>query len=208
MVTAHGGRQGEKNSSKEGVMRSNRLLVRLVLLIVVGQMVGCASGSRDVSISSDPNGATIFLNDALVGQTPLLTTVKDRPGDYSIYVFKAIKDDCLPEQKVFKELLYHETVGDTVPAKIHFSLRKRKKYPITITSEPSGALVTQNGEVIGETPLTWTVMERVGAPRIFDLVAVKQGYLQGEEILREFIAEGNEPQFEFPETIHFKLVQE
>lgn len=186
-------------------MVSYRLVGRLILVVVLVQMMGCAAGTRQVSISSDPNGATIFLNDTLIGQTPMKTTVKDRPGDYNVYVFKAIKDDCLPEKKVFKEQLYHHTVRDAVPAKIHFALRERAKHAIYITSDPSGAVVTKNGEVIGETPFTHVIRERVGAPRIFDFVAVKDGYHQSEKVIREFLSEGNEPKFEFPGTIHFEL---
>ena len=79
------------------------------------------------------------------------------------------------------------------------------KGSIRITSEPSGALISLNGEVLGETPVVATLRERVGNPRIFDFVAVKEGYVMERQELREFLPKDDGTVFVFPETLHFAL---
>ena len=50
-----------------------------------------------------------------------------------------------------------------------------------------------------------TLRERVGNPRIFDFVAVKEGYAMGRQELREFLPKADGTVFVFPETLHFAL---
>lgn len=90
-----------------------------------------------------------------------------------------------PARKFFKEQFYRQSVADNIFKNVHFVLEERKKYEITITSEPSGAVVTQNSEAIGETPFTYIVREMVRHPRIFNFVATKEGYLPSETVLKE-----------------------
>jgi hypothetical protein len=176
------------------------------LLLLLGVFLGgCAQGPHVVHISSDPSGAMVFFNDKVIGESPLDTTVEQRSGDYNVYTFRVVKENYKPLRKVFKEQLYHETVQDLIPTNLHFVLEERKKYPIYITSEPSGAIVTLNGEAIGETPFTTILRERVGSPRIFDFVAVKEGYQKGQNVLREFLPQDNGTVFVFPESLHFEL---
>ena len=176
----------------------------VAMLSVLG---GCGQKPHLVHISSDPSSALVFLNDKVLGETPFETTIEQRKADYSIYTFKVLKEDYLPVKQSFKQQLYQETVNDIVPGKLHFVLEERKKYEIAITSEPSGAVVTLNGEVIGETPFTATIRERIGNPRTFDFVALKEGYGQGQTVLREFLPQDNGAVFVFPETLHFDLLK-
>lgn len=74
-----------------------------------------------------------------------------------------------------------------------------------MSSEPIGAVITINGEVIGETPFTAIIKERIGRVRVFEFVAVKDGYLQVKKVLREFEPQENGAFFEFPDTMHFEL---
>lgn len=176
----------------------------LVAMVVLG---GCGITPHVVHISSDPSGAMIFYNDKVLGETPLDTTIDQRLGDYNIYTFRAVKENYKPVRKAFKEQFHQQTVADVIPSTVHFILEEREKYAIRITSEPSGAMVTLNSEVIGETPFTYIVREMVGNPRIFNFVAVKEGYRQSETVLKEFLPQDNGTVFEFPESLHFDLTK-
>jgi hypothetical protein len=160
-----------------------------------------------VHISSDPSGAMVFYNDKVIGETPLDTTIDQRLGDYNYYSIRVVKEGYKPARKAFKEQFYQQTIRDIIPTKVHFVLEERKKFEIHITSEPSGAVVTLNSEVIGETPFTYTVREMIGNPRIFSFVAVKEGYRQSETVLKEFLPQDNGTVFEFPQSLHFDLIK-
>ena len=131
--------------------------------------------------------------------------MQQRENDYNIYTFKVVKENYKPVKRAFKEQLYYEKAADVIPEQLHFVLEERKKYPIAITSAPSGALITLNGDVVGETPCTATIRERIGEPRVFDFVAVKEGYEQDQKVLREFMSQGDGAVFEFPQNLHFEL---
>lgn len=171
-------------------------------------LFGCAQAPHLVRISSEPSGAMVFYNDKMIGETPMETVIQQRSGDYNFYSFRVVKEDYLPARRMFKEQLYSQTVQELIPPTLHFVLEERKKHPIRISSEPSGALVTLNGEVIGETPFVLTLRERIGNPRIFDFIAVKEGYAKGRTVLKEFLPQDNGTVFVFPETLHFDLLKE
>ena len=185
--------------------KSRRYCRVAALIAMLSISFGCGQKPHLVHISSDPSGAVVFLNDKVIGETPFDTSIEQRKGDYNIYTFKVLKEEYKPVRKAFKEQLYHEKVSDIIPEKLHFILKEREKYLIAITSAPSGAVVALNGEVIGETPFTASIRERIGNPRTFDFVAVKEGYTQGRTVLREFAPQENGAVFEFPETLHFEL---
>jgi hypothetical protein len=168
-------------------------------------LAGCAQAPHLVRISSEPSGAMVFYNDKMIGETPMETIIEQRAGDYNFYSFRVVKEEYLPARRMFKEQLYSQTVEELIPPSLHFVLEERKKYPIRISSAPSGALVTLNGEVIGETPFVATLRERIGNPRIFDFIAVKEGYRKGQTVLKEFLPQDNGTVFVFPETLHFDL---
>lgn len=180
---------------------------RIALLVTMVFLGGCGMSPHVVHISSDPSGAMVFHNDKVLGETPLDTTIDQRLGDYNIYTFRAVKENYKPARKAFKEQFHQQTVADVIPSTLHFVLEERKKYEIWITSKPSGAMVTLNSEVIGETPFTYTVREMVGNPRIFNFVAIKEGYRQSETVLKEFLPQDNGTVFEFPESLHFDLTE-
>lgn len=181
----------------------------IISWIVVGLWsFGCAQAPHLVRISSEPSGAMVFYNDKMIGETPMETVIQQRSGDYNFYSFRVVKEDYLPARRAFKEQLYSQTVQELIPPTLHFVLEERKKHQIRISSEPSGALVTLNGEVIGETPFVLTLRERIGNPRIFDFIAVKEGYAKGQTVLKEFLPQDNGTVFVFPETLHFDLLKE
>ena len=187
--------------------KTRRMYIAAMLLAVGMFLGGCGQSPHVVHISSDPSGAMVFFNDKVMGEAPLDTIVAQRTGDYNIYTFRVVKEGYMPLRKVFKEQFYQETVQDLIPTTLHFVLVERKKYPVYITSEPSGAIVTLNGEAIGETPFTTILRERIGNPRVFDFVAVKEGYQKGQTVLREFLPQDNGAVFVFPESLHFELTK-
>jgi PEGA domain len=200
----------EQVRGRGGIMVGRTHWWRNVISLVVAGMClfGCAQAPHVVRISSEPSGAMVFYNDKMIGETPMETVIEQRAGDYNFYSFRVVKEDYLPARRSFKEQRYSQTVVDLVPPVLHFVLEERKKYPIRISSEPSGALVTLNGEVIGETPFVLTLRERIGNPRIFDFIAVKEGYTKGQTVLKEFLPQDNGSVFVFPETLHFDLLKE
>jgi hypothetical protein len=177
----------------------------MALVSVILYLEACSSKPAMIQINSEPAGALIFLNNKIVGETPVETIVPQRKGDYSIYIFRAVKEDYVPAEKIYKEQLYYEKAADVIPENINFVLRKRIRYPIRMSSEPIGAVITLNGEVIGETPFTAIIKERISHVRVFEFVAVKDGYLQAKKVLREFEPQENGVIFEFPETMHFDM---
>jgi len=187
------------------VKRFRTILVIMALVSVTLYLEACSSRPVVTQISSEPAGALIFLNNKIIGETPVEIIVPQRKRDYSIYTFRAVKEDYIPAQKMYKEQLYYEKAVDVIPENINFVLRKRIRYPIRMSSEPIGAVITLNGEVIGETPFTAIIKERIGHVRVFEFVAVKEGYLQVKKVLREFEPQENGAFFEFPDAMHFDL---
>jgi len=187
------------------VKRFRTIFVIMALVSVILYLEACSSRPAMIQINSEPAGALIFLNNKIVGKTPVETIVPQRKGDYSIYTFRAVKEDYVPAEKMYKEQLYYEKAADVIPENINFVLRKRIRYPIRMSSEPIGAVITLNGEIIGETPFTAIIKERIGHVRVFEFVAVKDGYLQAKKVLREFEPQENGVIFEFPETMHFDM---
>ncbi len=176
--------------------------ITLVLFLLVS---GCGKTDQRSHLTSDPSGAIVFYNNKVVGQTPCDVVMHQRQGDYNIYTFRAVKEDYMPERKSYKEELYHQGVTDVIPESLHFELRKREIYQIHITSDPTGAVIALNGEVIGETPVTAEIKERIGDSRVFSFVAIKEGFDQVEKELKEFLPKKDGTVYEFPETMHFDL---
>lgn len=176
-----------------------------VWLTLLFSLQGCGSKPHIVEISSDPSGAIIFLNNRMIGETPLETTIQQRKGTYNIYVFRALKEQYKVGRKAYKEQYYDDRVADVVPKSIHFSLLKRQKLRIGITSDPAGAVVTLNGEVVGETPCTAVVFERIGPPRTFRFTLVKEGFAPLEEVIHEAGTVDKAHLCELPDRLHFDL---
>lgn len=175
------------------------------LIVTAVFLGGCSMKPHVVHVSSNPSGAMVFYNDKVIGETPLNTTIDQRQGDYSVYTIRVVKENYKPAQQFFKEQFYNQNVQDIIPPNLHFVLEERKKFEIHITSEPSGATLTLNSEIIGETPFTYTVREMVGSPRTFSFAAVKDGYQPSEIVLKEFLPQDNGTVFEFPQSLHFDL---
>ncbi|MDK9705994.1 MAG: PEGA domain-containing protein [Desulforhopalus sp.] len=175
------------------------------LAAVLLVLSGCGQGSQLVRISTDPPGGTVFYNEKVMGETPLDVVVEQKSGDYNYYSFRVVKENYKPVEKVFKELFYYQKIRDIIPDKLHFVLEERKRFPIAISSEPSGAAISLNGEMLGKTPFTTIVEEAAGKPRVFNFVADMQGYRQEMIVLREFLPKDDGKVFIFPDNLHFDL---
>jgi len=91
-------------------------------------------------VGSEPEKATVFVDDKYAGVTPL--TLKDLPPGH--HFLKLTKRDHLPWTKLV-ELLYPEE-------KISAKLSLKPKGTLVVTSEPSQADVYIDGEYEGKTP--------------------------------------------------------
>jgi hypothetical protein len=186
-------------------MNPSRSPLIITWFVVTAVLSGCGTSPHKVHITSEPPGAQVIYNDKVVGETPTDATIEARSGDYSIYSFRLLKDNYKPAKKSFKEQHYNQSVDDVIPEDLHFVLEELQKYDVRLTSDPGGATVTINGEVIGKTPCTWTVRETLGKPRTFSLVASKKGFWPDQQILEEFPPEDDDTVASFPEEIHFTL---
>ena len=186
-------------------MNLSRTPLTIAWLSITAVLGGCGTSPHLVHITSEPPGAQVIFNDKVVGQTPTDAAIDARPGDYSVYSFRVLKDDYKPAEKFFKEQHYDQSADDVIPEDLHFVLEELQKYDVHLTSDPGGATVTINGEVIGTTPCTWTVRETLGKPRTFSLVASKKGFWPDQQILEEFPPEDDDTVASFPEEIHFTL---
>lgn len=130
-------------------------LVPLILLCTVSIVVGSTiilaplrSASVVVALSSDPTGASAFLNGSLAGATPLLLQ-ELRPGAYSL---RLEKSGYMTETHMFTvarlHVALHETLSPVATAEV------------TVEVKPDGAEVLLDGDFQGHTPLH---LERVPA---------------------------------------------
>ncbi len=166
---------------------------------------GCSKGYQKVQLSSEPQGAIVYLEEEKIGTTPFEIEIKERQGDYNIYEFHAVKEDFLPNRKAFKEEFYYENVTDAVPESLHFILTKREKHKIEVTSTPVGAEIMFDGVVYGETPCTLLINQSNKYPAVFKIFANMKGYKMAAETVKEVASEKHKGVFEAPDSIHFVL---
>lgn len=97
------------------------------------------SGRASLSITSNVPGATVYLNTAQMGSTPVTLTVN--PGTYQLTVRATGYND------------YSTTVTVNGPTSINAYLQAQN-YSLTVTSNINGANVFLNGQRMGQTPMT------------------------------------------------------
>ena len=193
---------------EERVMQRNRYRLLLVPSLLAALFLSsCASGPRNVSVTSTPLGAVVYLDDKELGTTPFEATIEERQGDYNIYEFYAVKKDYLPERRIYKEEFYYEDVSDAVPDTIHFTMRLRAKHNISVTSNPTGATVLLDRVEYGITPFTLSFESSIKEPRSFTIQVQKDGYKEASEVVTEVVSEEVQGAFELPGEVHFALEQ-
>ena len=114
-----------------------------------------------VTFTSNPDGASVYLDEAYIGNTPI--TVDVSPGTHSYRMEMA---NYLPVSGSFS-ISYGET------KRIHEDLTPIPvKGKINITSDPPGAMVFINGVLIGITPVDAYEVD----PGYYEVVIIKAGY--------------------------------
>ncbi len=98
-------------------------------------------GPAELFVSSDPSGADIYVNDALVGTTPQILPF--RPGRYTVEVRRA---GFLPQREVVM-------LEATQTAFLRLSLPALQGGSVQVQATPQ-AEVRLDGRLVGETPLT------------------------------------------------------
>ena len=113
-----------------------------------------------LTITSEPSEAKVYLNDTLIGSTPI-QNYKVTPGTYTLGI---VKDG-------YESHTVEVTVGPGESKNLSVTLSPIKG-SLTITSEPSEAEVYLNNTLIGKTPLDGYQV----IPGSYDLKIVKEGY--------------------------------
>jgi len=99
-------------------MKYSSLLSATILAVCGSLLAGCAANTN---ITSNPSGASISLNGAYLGQTPMHTVIKDIFGFGSIYTISATKPGYMPQSMTFQERGLEDANG-CIPPQIHFEL--------------------------------------------------------------------------------------
>jgi len=124
------------------------------------------SASRgSVDITTEPPGATVFVDDEFRGQTPL-PNLEVAAGEHSLRIQKA-------GYEVHRAPL---SIGGRAPGPVHVVLKPAQRGSLSVTSKPDGASVHLDGEYKGKTPLTIEELE----PGTYTLRLVKENFADWE----------------------------
>lgn len=125
-----------------------------------------------VRFTSEPAGAKVYLDDEFIGNTPLDITKK--PGKYQVRLSMPQHDD------VKESITLNETESRTLNFPMQGPVIERKAAAVAssvkITSNPAGAEVFVNGELVGNTPY-----DLVRAPASYRLRLIHKDYVTKEE---------------------------
>jgi hypothetical protein len=114
-----------------------------------------------VNFNSTPDGAQVFLDGVYVGNTPVGLETTAGYHEYQMYL----------SGYPMKSGNFTVEMGETKEINVVFVPQINKGW-ITVTSEPTGAMVFINGELKGVTPLSGYEV----APGVYEVVLLKPGY--------------------------------
>ena len=117
------------------------LLGFVVLAVVVTLRFATLSPKSDLTIGTQPPGATVFINGRLAGATPLIVRGIE-PGTYSLRIEK---ENFMPVIRTLD--LQHGGIP------VNEVLPKIATGMVKVEMKPIGAEVVLDGEVVGQTPL-------------------------------------------------------
>jgi WD40 repeat protein len=171
---------------------------KILLLVSISLLAGCAQ-YKTVTITTDPNMATIYVNGQEAGVSPLSKKLRFDEENLQ-YQVVAKKGPSYKEKQITIRLEPKDKTD------YHIYLEKIEK-TVRITSEPNMATVYIDGAESGITPLT-TTLRFINKAKIYQVVAKKEGYKEAE------VSIGFEPEdkIDFPmvlekiETISIELV--
>lgn len=109
------------------------------------QEVGDSSRTGWVTVQSQPPGASVFLDSAFVGQTPL-NRLPVRAGDHALRIFYPSPSEW---NAFVQEKTLHLDAGTEIESSFAFGSF------LLLHSVPSGAFVLYQGKEIGKTPLLY-----------------------------------------------------
>src|SRR5262245_15791251 len=156
--------------------RIMRWVVGIVMLVLVIAIVR-GTTRRELSVDSEPAGASVFIDGRLVGKTPIRVSGLEA-GTYSLRF----------EREDFSPLTVPVIVGIGT-TRLNQKLPPRGDGSLKVAVEPAGAEVLLDGELVGHTPL-----DLLGVPvGSHDLVIRKTNF---KTYSTRFITEaGKEQQF-------------
>ncbi len=114
-----------------------------------------------VQITSEPSGATVFIDEEARGLTPL-DNVEVSAGQHALRIWKA-------GYEVYRTAL---DVGSRAPEPIHVMLKIAELGTLAVTSKPDAAAVHLDGDYRGNTPLRIEDLE----PRAYSLRVSKANF--------------------------------
>jgi len=133
----------------------------LPALILAVALCGCArEGEFNVSITSDPPGASVFVDGEYKGTTPL-KGLKLAAGSHTVRLEKA-------RHTTWKDVVAFSSFKRSVHAK----LKAERLSSINIHSKPKGASVYVNGQFQGETPCEMRDVE----PGLYEVLVTCENY--------------------------------
>ena len=111
-------------------MKFGKKLIGTVLALLACFFLGCATKKTTTSISSNPIGVGISVNEEYQGETPLtIDLVKDSKASSEFYsttfIFRAEKEGYKTETRVFKGRPF-QALTYVVPSRLHFALTPKK----------------------------------------------------------------------------------
>lgn len=109
----------------------------VVMLGIAAFSPGCVARSH---VASDPEGATIYLNDIPQGDTPLHLAVPDIIGLGSVYIIKAEKEGYKTQIKTFVEQGI-QGPPEVIPPTMNFVLIKKEGKPLAQETRNVGLFV-------------------------------------------------------------------
>jgi len=102
--------------------------------------------NHDLSLSSNPSGASVYINNQYKGTTPKTLTLEE--GNYTVKLSKSGYED------------YNENINLDRNISRNISLNPiQQNYNLSVSSNPSGASIYLNNSYYGQTPMTISLIE-------------------------------------------------
>lgn len=102
--------------------------------------------NHDLSLSSNPSGASVYVNNQYKGTTPKTLTLEE--GNYTVRLSKSGYED------------YNENINLDRNISRNISLNPiQQNYNLSVSSNPSGASIYLNNSYYGQTPMTISLIE-------------------------------------------------
>jgi hypothetical protein len=102
-------------------MNTSKTISLSIVALAAVLVAGCEGPAAHTAITSNPSGASIAVNGAYIGSTPINAVIRDVPTIGSQYDISASKPGYRPQLKSFKEQGL-DPARATIPPQIYFEL--------------------------------------------------------------------------------------